>query len=162
MLNVWVVNFKLSLHDELLHERKKDRLFFMQASLKLLKNSHSSCSFYLSFPKTGAPAWWYTGAQMRETLSQKSILVSQRLWPSSVLDSYSQGPVQLLSVGWTPAAHYPTFLSNQVLHLILNTFISFYPPLLKTTNQILQHLISNLTSCPSCPIDFPIPNYSRI
>lgn len=99
---------------------------FMQASLKLLKNSHSSCWFYLSFPKTRAPAWWYTGAQMRETMSQRSILVSAQLWPpSSVLDSYSQGPVQLLSVGWTPAAHYPPSLSNQVLLLTLNTsFIS--------------------------------------
>lgn len=142
---------------------RRTACFFMQASLKLLKNSHSSCWFYLSFPKTGDPAWWYTGAQMRETMSQRSVLVSQQLWPpSSVLDSYSQGPVQLLSGGWTPATHYSPSLSNQVLLLILNTFISFHAPLLKSTNQILQHLISTLTSCPSCPIDFPIPNGSRI
>lgn len=37
MLNVWVVNFKLSLHDELQDVKGKNYLFLIQAEHKLLK-----------------------------------------------------------------------------------------------------------------------------
>lgn len=129
-------------------KRRKDLLVFHACYIKTPENSHLSCWFYFSFPKTGDPAWWYVGMWTRDNALEIT-LDSPWLWSASV----SWGPISRYLSDFFPwVGHLQHNLSktklivhlllpNQVLFLILNTFLSS-PSSQKHKSdpkQILQH-----------------------
>lgn len=105
MLNVWVVNFKLSLQAELPQERKKDCLFFTQASLKLLKKFSFEFLILLKFSKNWNPCL------VTHRCTDDKADASEM--PPCLVNNYN-----LLPAFWIPVPRDPSDFTQWIGHLL--------------------------------------------